>query len=637
MPTRILVFCLALSAAAGTGLAAPAGGGAENPFAAPATPPARQPFTTQVVAAPETAPAGAETSLRLRITVPPEHWLYRERTYLEVLPASHYSVVAIEAPAGEIKRDPFLDEDVEVYKHDTEFTARLRASAGGDVTAVLHYQGCNDKFCFFPTADTLRVALQVAGSVTATPTDAAAEPRSGFQERLSGFLQRHFANPFLALGVVAVLGLLSAATPCVYPMIPITARILLGRGGGNAALGRTHAAFYGLGIVTIYALLGFIAAATGGGFNTVMRSPVVILGVAILFAILGLSMLGLFEIQLPAALASRVDSGTSKRGGLFGTWLMGVGAGLVVSPCVGPVVVFVLTQIAAQVAAAEASGGGAFATTTPLLYGAYLMAGYGAGLAIPFWLVGLFSARTMARPGGWMVAVRVVLGLVILYFAYDSFLKGMETASVPRDLSRWMVVGVVSIFLAVYWGAFRTKIEDGPHAGWQKVRLACSIVLLVAGVFFLWTSLSRSGLVGGSGAEAATALASPAGGFEDSHGLRWHRDLAAASAEARERDVPLFVDFYADWCANCKVFAKQAAAAGPLRNALESVVRVKVYDTDAVYKQFVSDARYPELKVGLPFFVILSSGGELLWKGNDYRAHSTFIREIERARTRERA
>jgi thiol:disulfide interchange protein DsbD len=389
--------------------------------------------------------------------------------------------------------------------------------------------------------------------------------------------------------------------------------------------------------VAIYAALGFIAAATGGGFNTVMRSPVVILGVAMLFAILGLSMLGLFEIQLPAALASRVDSGTSKRGGLFGTWLMGIGAGLVVSPCVGPVVVFVLTQIAAQVAAAEAGGGGALATTAPLLYGAYLMAGYGAGLAIPFWLVGLFSARTMARPGGWMVAVRVALGLLILYFAYDSFLKALDTAGVEPELSRWMVVGVVSIFMAVYWGAFRTHIEAGPHAGWQKVRLACSIVLLVAGVFFLWTSLARSGLVGGAAAGPPAPSLTSTAGFEDSHGLRWHRDLAAASAEARERGVPVFLDFYADWCANCKVFGKQAASDGPLRVALETVVRVKIHDTDAVFQQFVSDPRYPELKVGLPFFAILSSSGELLWKGTDYRAHATFIREIEKARARERA
>jgi thiol:disulfide interchange protein DsbD len=161
----------------------------------------------------------------------------------------------------------------------------------------------------------------------------------------------------------------------------------------------------------------------------------------------------------------------------------------------------------------------------------------------------------------------------------------------------------------------------------------------VVGVFFLWTGLSRSGLVAGqafssSGMAGSAALALDSEpGFEVTKGLRWHRDFAAARETADETGLPIFVDFYAHWCANCKVFSKQAAEAGPLRDALESVVLAKIYDTDAVFEEFRSDPRYPELKVGLPFFVILSSDGEFVWKGTDYRDHETFIRELERARS----
>jgi thiol:disulfide interchange protein DsbD len=75
---------------------------------------------------------------------------------------------------------------------------------------------------------------------------------------------------------------------------------------------------------------------------------------------------------------------------------------------------------------------------------------------------------------------------------------------------------------------------------------------------------------------------------------------------------------------------------GPLRETLDTVVLAKVYDTDAVFEAFKNDPRFPELKRGLPFFLILSSAGDPLWKGTDYRAHSTMIRELERAKLLER-
>ena len=105
-----------------------------------------------------------------------------------------------------------------------------------------------------------------------------------------------------------------------------------------------------------------------------------------------------------------------------------------------------------------------------------------------------------------MTTVRVVLGLVILYFAYDYFHKAMATAGVERGVANAILAGVVLIFLAVIWGVFRTKIEDGPHAGWHKVKLATTIIMLVTGVFCLWTGLNRSGFIPG-GATVTTLSA----------------------------------------------------------------------------------------------------------------------------------
>ncbi len=622
--------------------------------------------------------------------IPTEVWL-DDSTYVDVIDVAWPEAHEIDLEFSEVPMSVFEEQAV------IGIRLRVRDLAAGETLRLeggVGYQACNDQTCAAPQEEAFVFVLPVVtgsasidalapdlfaslgladpgapggaddvdgastddgssvGADTGTGHGASATPGdvvpsdearpgvvSRVKEWLNASLASNFGNPVVAALLILVLGLMSAATPCVYPMIPITVRILMGRGGGNAALGRTHAFLYFLGIILIYAVMGFVAGATGGGFNRFMQIPVVILAFAILFALLGLSMFGLFEIQIPASVASKVDSSMSSRSGLFGTVLMGAGAGLVVSPCVGPVVVFILTQIAAQIAAAQAAGGGAVGTSGPLLYGSYLMAAYGAGLGVPFLVVGLFSARSMAKPGSWMTYVRIALGVIILYFAYDYFKKAMGTWGVDVALAKSMVLGIVLIFLAVMWGAFRTRIEDGPHAGWHKVRLATTIIMLIVGVFCLWTSLSRSGLIaGGPIATSAphTEVAESAPGTEDSHGLVWYRDFELAMSDARASNLPVFVDFYANWCANCKVFSKQAAEEGPLRAALESVVIAKVYDTDDVYDRLSADPDFAELKRDfLPFFAILSSDGELLWKGSDYKAHDVFIRELERAKTLE--
>jgi thiol:disulfide interchange protein DsbD len=598
---------------------------------------------------------------------PLEDWLIPTEVVVDSSDA--FEILEIVYPKPERLKFSFSETDMAVYAGGAPIGVRVRLS--GDVKAkrvsfsgALHFQACDDQMCLPPAERRFSHSIEVlseGGAVAmrngdlfasipfqAAGAEAVADSRAeapgdaggaGLNERIVSTLERNFGNPLVAILLTLLAGLLSAATPCVYPMIPITARILMGRGGDNRALGRIHALAYFGGIILIYALLGFIAALTGGGFNELLRIPTVLLLFAILFTLLGLSMVGLFEIEIPNSIASRVDSSTSSRTGVAGTALMGVGAGLIVSPCVGPVVVFILTQIAAQIAAADAGTGGGLSSAGKMLYGSFLMAGYGAGLGIPFLVVGFFSAR-LARPGPWMTAVRVALGLVILYFAWDYFHKALDTAGAPRSASNAILTGAVLIFLAVMWGVFRTRIESGPHSGWYRVRQAGTIVMMVVGIFYLWTGLTRAGIAGGSAtstggsSQGEPRLAELA--IEQTDGLAWHRDLDLAMQKARAAELPIFVDFYAHWCANCKKFSKEAAKTGPLRETLDTVVLAKVYDTDAVFETFRNDPRFPELKRGLPFFLILSSAGDPLWKGTDYRAHDTMIRELERAKLLER-
>src|SRR5690606_35442186 len=135
--------------------------------------------------------------------------------------------------------------------------------------------------------------------------------------------------PFgLLLGIVLLGGLLSNLTPCVYPMIPITLR-LLGRQGSSPYL---SASFYALGIVISYSTLGLIASLSGGMFGAMMATKTFNIIFAVLMFVLGITMLGFGDFSKIQMLGNRLGSGAPS---LRNTFLMGTGAGLVAAPCTG--------------------------------------------------------------------------------------------------------------------------------------------------------------------------------------------------------------------------------------------------------------------------------------------------------------
>ena len=152
----------------------------DNPFTQ-SQPPTTPPFSSQIISGPDTVAAGAEAVLRYRLRVPADHWVYQERSGLEILPGPGYEIIGVEAPLAETKYDPFLEHETQVYKHEVDFTARVRMGWTAPVRAVMHYQGCNNALCYFPQADTIETRITVVGTVA---MDGAA-PVSGAPPRAS--------------------------------------------------------------------------------------------------------------------------------------------------------------------------------------------------------------------------------------------------------------------------------------------------------------------------------------------------------------------------------------------------------------------------------------------------------------------
>jgi thiol:disulfide interchange protein DsbD len=562
-------------------------------------------------------------------------------------------VVMLSHPAGE--RDDKVGATV--LRGQGEFGFRLDAmgaafAAHDALPATLRYQICNDvtNICYPPRE--IHVPIRFAG-LAGTPGLPTATSQLGqspasltISERITALFQRYMEHILLALGIVFVAGLLASATPCVYPVLPITSAILMARGRGSRQRGQLHAVIYFLGLIFFYTLLGLVAALTGTALSTIMTSAWVNLGFAVVFAYFGLSMVGLYEFQFLPALIAKLDTASSQRQGFSGTFFMGTTAGLVVSPCVGPVVGAILLGITGQAAGVSAASDTGTAAT--LLRGVILMTGFGAGLGLPFLVVGLLS-HWLPQSGQWLTRVKFILGLPILYFAYTYYLKGMEIAGIPENVAHAMLVGIIAIGMAMFIGAFH-HVGEQPRGG-LLLRRALGIILLIIGAHFLYNGLGQSGILIGAPARQpegvsttnqATLQTAPASTTlppqVENHGnLRWLRDFPLAQQHARSETKPLFVDFYATWCANCKAFQRLAVSNDELNQALQQAVLVKIYDTDAIFQTFQQDPNYPELAgVGgqpfLPLFAIYSPQGKLTWKGQNYQAVQTMIAQLEHAR-----
>jgi thiol:disulfide interchange protein DsbD len=582
---------------------------------------------------------------RLAVRIPPDHHGYLdtgdEGFFLPLaftFPTFNERGVQVDMlahPAGE--HDALARATV--LRGTGEFTFRVRPVSPAMLSTntlalTVHYQICNDvtKLCYPPQTRNLSLPIAPLASTVNTVTETAlpSTPASlTLNEQLSTLFKRYMDNLFVAFGLVSVAGILALATPCVYPMLPITAAIFTARGEGSAQRKRAHALIYFLGIIGFYTLLGCIAALTGTALSAVMTNAWVYLAFAVLFAFLGLGMLGVYEFSFFSAFMAKVDTLASHVGGFSGTFVMGATTGLIVSPCVAPITGTILLDITGQAARTHALV--ASASQGTFLRGALLMAGFGLGLGLPFLIIGLLSSR-LPSAGSWLTKTKYILALPTLYFAYTYYMKGMEIAMIATPaahilLGSIVACGMASVLLFVI--SWPSKALQYASSGFFYV-VGASLLYIFAG--YLVTQAPP-----GITASVPEGLGRLLPTHEVHANLQWWRNFGLAQEQARTEHKALFIDFYANWCANCKAFQKLATSDQQLNAALQEAVLVKIYDTDPIFRTLQQEAHYPELRgVGgqplLPLFAIYSPQGKLVWKGQDYQAVRTMIAQLNQAK-----
>ena len=306
-------------------------------------------------------------------------------------------------------------------------------------------------------------------------------------------------------------GFLTALTPCVYPMIPITVSIFGARAGVPRRRAIALATMYVAGIAIMFGTLGTTFALIGKAFGTFLANPWVIVPLALFFVAMGLSMFGAFEVALPEALQSRLSRVGGR--GFVGAFAMGLVAGIIAAPCTGPPLASLLAYVT---------------TTHDVPRGFALLATYGAGVGLPFWLLAAFS-MSLPKPGSWMEWIKSLFG-VLLFAAALYYLKNVVPA-LGRFTSGSNTFPIAMAVLVVA-GAALGAISASFHGGWfERARKGVGVAMMTVGLF-----------------GASNYLLTPKGDVQ----LVWLHDEPAAVAESRAASRPMLVDFAADWCLPCK-------------------------------------------------------------------------------------
>lgn len=497
--------------------------------------------------------------LNLTWQVKDGYYLYRKQ--ISITP-SQADIAEVKLPPGVWHEDEFYGKS-EIYRKQLTVPITVNQAKSG-ATLTVTYQGCADAgFCYPPETKTVPLSEVSAGSAAASaPAPATADP----QEKPQPTAQL----PFSALWALLI-GIGIAFTPCVLPMYPLISGIVLG-GKQRLSTGRALLLtfIYVQGMALTYTALGLVVAAAGLQFQAALQHPYVLIGLAVIFTLLALSMFGLFTLQLPSSLQTRLTLMSNRQqGGSPGSvFAMGAIAGLICSPCTTAPLSAILLYIAQS--GNMWLGGGTL----------YL---YALGMGLPLMLITVFGNRLLPKSGPWMEHVKTAFGFVIL--ALPVFLLERIIGD-EWGVRLWSLLGV-----AFFGWAFITSLQ-AKHA-WMRI---VQIVLLAAALVSVRPL--QDWAFGAPHAQTQAHLNFTSVASVDA--------LNQALAQAKGR--PVMLDLYADWCVACKEFEKYTFSNPQVQQALGNTVLLQA-DVTANNAQDVALLKHLQV-LGLPTILFFDAEGK---------------------------
>ena len=371
----------------------------------------------------------------------------------------------------------------------------------------------------------------------------------------------HTNSLAVRLLLVFFLGLLMSLTPCIYPMMPITAGILQTQSSKSILTSFLLSLSYTFGIATTFAILGLLAAFAGQAMGQFMSHPAFIIPLVALLIYLALSMIGLYDMYIPRFLQPRDKK--IHGGSFISAFMFGAISGIVASPCLSPGLVCLLCLVT---------------TLNSTILGFILLFVFGVGISMPLLIIGTFSSSLslLPRAGMWMVEIKKIFGFLMLGMCLY-FLSYI----VPASLINWIIVVTAGSFGSIF-------LLFGAHAynrTWRFVYLFLGISLLASAGYL--------------GLKCYTTPENKADALEKT----WSTDYAVAQREALAQNKLLFVDIGAPFCSICKAIDKTLFADTSVRSFINSIaVPVKIDGSDSTHNELIK--RFHVL--GFPTIVLVN-------------------------------
>ena len=462
-------------------------------------------------------------SLSVKWNIKKNYYLYQDKISFAVEEATIKDVLY---PEATIKNDEFFGE-VSVYTSPLEIQIEVEDELSPFVILTVEHQGCwEGGVCYPPQVDRLKVstigAERITGSDRPTATDS---------EKITS---KKFEQGGITLFLAAFLaGLALSWTPCVYPMVPILSGIIIGQKEAPSNLNAIlMSVTFVFSMSLAYGLIGASAGYFGAGINlqAVMQTPWILFVSSLIFIALALSMFGLYDIQLPSKIQTKLTNlSNAQSGGSFvGVSIMGFLSALIVGPCVTP---FLATALSYVIAGGSAAKGGAS------------LFAMGLGMGVPLIIICGWGVNALPKAGLWMENVKKIFGLSMIavsLYLLDRILSPL------LSLILWSLLFTLGpIMLGVF-----NKITK-PISFWSLLFRVTCLIFLAYGVL-LWLLVAKGGgdiqkpldsIIYGDSIDSSNSVDFQVITDED----EFNKLLAITS----NNNSLLVIKFYAEWCISC--------------------------------------------------------------------------------------
>jgi len=476
--------------------------------------------------------------------------LYKNNFHIASLD-KNLNIATINFPKGKTVHDNILGT-YDVYEKQIALPIIIN-NAPSQYELSINYQGCQDEGSCFPPQTKYLYVNNATRQIEIFNTLKSKDSTQAFHQKYDQLLSD---NILFGLLIFFGIGILLAFTPCVLPMIPILSSIIV----GSAEKNKSSKAFklslvYVLSMAVTYALIGAVFSLLGKNLQVVLQNEIVLILFALLFLILAFSLFGFYELQLPQWLRSRAShiSHEQRSGTYLGAAMMGALSILILSPCVTPPLIGALMYIA---------------HTGNLFYGSLALFFMGLGMGLPLIFIGMLGGKLLPKAGYWMNAVKYLFGFILLGMALWIIMRILP-ASVM--MLAWGVYAFsVGLFFLLYNFAKHIYAK-------YLIKVLAALILLYGILIVVGAALGNDDPLSPLNSKRIDILIAYKIKVIDVKNVN---ELNNALAQAKAKQVPVMLDYYAAWCITCREIEGTILSSHRILSELENFWIIRVDMTE---------------------------------------------------------